>query len=620
MLSRWVGRAYVSAFILVCLVFWLLVGGYKYSFTDFQVSSSHGFNRAISLPFIERGVGAAEYTYAGKLQRGWFGPKTFRFIPDDKILAVEVDGHAVDLSTIDPAQLSDVAQGATITIADYMDGKSHSIVVKVQDFGGDYGLKIEAAWLGPRLVAIIALGFCIFMISALWIFRRIKLPLAWQFGYLFVAFGNIAQVWYIFLYNPIHHIFSDPQRHWEQGTDLLRTDLMALTDPIGYQFYIACLAKFTLELPILVAYCTSLLAVSAPWFWYRFLRELQGNKTAAIWGWAALSCLPSWMSIYGYFMQETLLLPLLGAALWATWRCRRKATLSTFIVMVLLWIAAGLTRGIAIPFAAVCCTWLWVVQDTKLKKAVCSLVVLALILGPLTYRSYQMVGLFAPHGMGHLNDIYAKSGKKVIEIHSKRNGAGWGLWFGSPATGERPFEPFSDWHTQRKGVVRVNVDLAEGSRDWKAAKKTLNFSFSRYLWITKENLIFGLLGSSWPDNNPERVVDVAGLVERWIWIPLFLFTVIATVYYRRELRGQWLLPSLIAAWFIVQLLVPISVNEGRYRKPFEGLLIAQIVLLAAARKRQIKHGAEPQSWDEFKANILLVLNQAKPKLKEPAVQ
>ena len=67
-------------------------------------------------------------------------------------------------------------------------------------------------------------------------------------------------------------------------------------------------------------------------------------------------------------MQETLLLPLLGAALWATWRCRRKRDAASFGIMIFLWIAAGLTRGIAIPMAAVACTWVWLEQDKNSAK------------------------------------------------------------------------------------------------------------------------------------------------------------------------------------------------------------------------------------------------------------
>ncbi|HMY40634.1 MAG TPA: hypothetical protein PK011_15020, partial [Marinagarivorans sp.] len=48
------------------------------------------------------------------------------------------------------------------------------------------------------------------------------------------------------------------------------------------------------------------------------------------------------------------------------------------------------------------------------------------------------------------------------------------------------------------------------------------------------------------------------------------------------------LTAVIAAWFVVQGLIPIAINEGRYRKPLEGLLVAQIVLWLAARQGAIR--------------------------------
>ncbi|RYZ83677.1 MAG: hypothetical protein EOO68_32685 [Moraxellaceae bacterium] len=47
------------------------------------------------------------------------------------------------------------------------------------------------------------------------------------------------------------------------------------------------------------------------------------------------------------------------------------------------------------------------------------------------------------------------------------------------------------------------------------------------------------------------------------------------------MNGAWLFPSMIIAWFFVQAVLPISVNEGRYRKPFEGLIVVYLILLAS---------------------------------------
>lgn len=423
--------------------------------------------------------------------------------------------------------------------------------------------------------------------------------------YLLICLGAWLRIDYIVQFNPIDHLWSDPLRHWEQGTEALRTDPMTLTDPVLYQIYIGVLGKLTLKDPLLVAFYTILLSLLTPWIWYRFLRELQPDRGIALAGWAALALLPSWIAIYGYFMQETLLLPLLGAALYTSWRCRRKQTLRSFLLMVALWALAGLTRGIAIPLAAVTCCWLWLEQGDRLRKAIFSSLLLALILGPLTYRAYQQLQIFAPHGNDKLVSLYTRSGHKRINIHYQREGSRWSYWFASPSTGERPLTPLSNWHTARSGVADVTIDLAKGKEDWQRALDQYPLTFSRYLWIARENLIYLFFGASWPDNNTERILDRLNIHTRWLWAPLALLLFIVTVRYWRRLEGNRLLPVLIAVWILVQGLLPIAVNEGRYRKPAEGMLLAQVALLLAARRRarSEERGVETPTHDRSTSEI-----------------
>ncbi|WP_022942123.1 hypothetical protein [Psychromonas hadalis] len=53
--------------------------------------------------------------------------------------------------------------------------------------------------------------------------------------------------------------------------------------------------------------------------------------------------------------------------------------------------------------ALLACTWLWIIQADKIKKAILSLLLLGLILTPLTYRCYQIMPVFTPHGIGDMN-------------------------------------------------------------------------------------------------------------------------------------------------------------------------------------------------------------------------
>jgi hypothetical protein len=563
-----------------------------------------GIQKTVELPYLESGWGPADYRLEGSVDISAFGPRSLRFIPDDRVVSLTVNGDVVDLSGIDSGKLQDVRNGFAVDLSDHLQAGSNQVEIVLHDYGGDIGMSIQRGMTDARSLALgiswaVALLLC--LMTAM---RILSVPAKHGIFYVLIAVGCIVKVGYIFTYNPVDHIWSDPGRHWENGTDLLRMDLMALTDPIGYQLYIGFLAKFTLKIPALVAYCTSLLALIGPWFWYRFFRELQSSKTLALAGWAFLSLLPSWTAIYAYFMQETLAIPLLGAALWATWRCRRKGDVRNFVLMVFLWVASGLTRGIAIPMAAVCCSWLWLAQGQKLPKALYSTLVLLLIMGPLTYRSYQTVNHFAPHGMGHLNVIYAQSGKKVIEIASKLRGSGWVHGFGSPSTGAEPFKPFSDWKTRREGTVRINIDLGKGTEDWSKAKDDVAMSLSDYLWITEESLIFLFFAESWPDNNLARTVDWLGSWMRWLWAPLFLILLIGLAVHYRRFRGNWLLPVTILAWFVVQALIPIAINEGRYRKPFEGLAVAQWVLWVGLMRGALRESAPVDPlWKNLKQRL-----------------
>jgi hypothetical protein len=392
-----------------------------------------------------------------------------------------------------------------------------------------------------------------------------------------------VRVWMIVRYNPIESLTSDPGRHWGLGTRPLDTQPFAAIDPIGYHVYLGVLAKLTVHSPVLVAYWTALLSLAAPWLWYRFLRELIRDRTWALTGWVLLAALPSWSIIYSFFMQETLMLPLLGAALWATWRCRRKRSTASFVIAAGVWLLAGLTRGICIPLAAVAMTWLWFEQGHKLEKAVISVALLAGILGPLAGRSWSIARLPSPHGIGTLAQLYQQAGTSHLEFEFSRRGGTerWYYEFTSPAVMHPPFAPFSEWRSRREGTVRFSIDLDHGTRDWNAARARLpDWDLRRAAWLTGESLVLLFFSHSWPDTDFARPEGVLNFWLRWIWAPLALGCAVVTIVTWRRQRER-LLPTLLLTWFVVQGLLPIAVGEGRYRKPFEGLLIAQCLLLAS---------------------------------------
>jgi hypothetical protein len=390
------------------------------------------------------------------------------------------------------------------------------------------------------------------------------------------------RVWLVFRYNPLDHITSDAARHWDAGVNALSGSPMTLIDPVMFQIYLGILAKLTLKVPLLVAYWTALLSLSGPWLWYRFLRELLPSRDWALAGWVLLAALPSWSAIYSHFMQETLMLPLLGAALWVTWRCRRKADKASFVLAIGVWLIAGLTRGICIPLAAVAMTWLWFAQGDKLAKAATSLALLLVCLAPLAARSWARTGLIAPHGIVNFAPLYFRAGTASISFDFKRGDRVVATYrFDSPALQHPPFEPFSDWRTRREWNAHFAIDLNAGSRDWIAASESLPpWTLDRLAWLTGENFVHLFFSQTWPDTDLERGIGKANYWLRWIWAPLAVLCLVVTLKSWRRQRER-LLPALLLTWFVVQGLLPLSVGEGRYRKPFEGLLIAQCLLLAA---------------------------------------
>jgi hypothetical protein len=195
-----------------------------------------------------------------------------------------------------------------------------------------------------------------------------------------------------------------------------------------------------------------------------------------------------------------------------------------------------------------------------------------------------------------LNILYARSGAREIKIKFQLHGEVGEYTFGSPSTNIQPFAPLSDWGSARDGTAQFFVNLDAGARDWDAAKTMQTFGATHYLWLTGENLAFLFFGESWPDTDRDEGVGEASYQMRWLWAPLTLFTSLGTIILWRRRRDA-LLPALMLTWFIFQGLTLIAVNEGRYRKPFEGLLIVQTLAVAAmlAGRRESAAIASPET-------------------------
>ncbi len=414
-----------------------------------------------------------------------------------------------------------------------------------------------------------------------------------------IVLGCGLRIYNVIAHNPVDHLWSDPQRHWDHASKPLEPSPMALFDPPVYQTWLSIVQRITMGIPGLVAAYAAALSVATPWLWYRFLRETLASRTVALAGWAALALLPTWIGIYSYTMSETLLLPLIGLSLWMTQRARRKKVLASFLALVVAWLFTGLTRGIAIPLAGIACSLVWLSHPQKIRTAAYSVLILTVTLVPLAIRNHNFIYLWAPHGNGWLTRIYAESGNREILLHFQREGARWEYGFTSPMMDEQPFDFSSDWNdgllslfgrcpsllqsdwkSSRTGTVHVSVDFTHGTKDWETVLTQTAQTGARRWQLRAENIVYLFQGNSWPDNNHEYFMGWFANLSRWLWIPMFTAVLFVSLWKWRCSIESPLLPLLIATWFFFQAWLLISVNEGRYRKPVEGLLIAQVCILA----------------------------------------
>jgi len=158
--------------------------------------------------------------------------------------------------------------------------------------------------------------------------------------------------------------------------------------------------------------------------------------------------------------------------------------------------------------------------------------------------------------------------------------------------GSKPFIPFSNWTSNRQGKVSIKINIMDLEASWDKALAQKHSDLS-YLQLIKENLIFLFYGSSWPDNNPSHFIENIATIMRFIWLPLSLIAVIlilkkAISENKNQRDKSYILLGIFLSWLIFQGLVLISLNEGRYRKPIEGVLVTIVLFGLTQQKRSVK--------------------------------
>jgi hypothetical protein len=142
----------------------------------------------------------------------------------------------------------------------------------------------------------------------------------------------------------------------------------------------------------------------------------------------------------------------------------------------------------------------------------------------------------------------------------------------------RPLSPISDWQSKREGELDAEIDYRSGGKF-----PEIDCPLPKRLQLTAENWLFFFLSDSWPDDVMTNYVCVLEHWMRWLWLPLALSLLIGAVRYRIATTPV----ILVLATTVVFMVQQSWILEGRYRKPWEGLLIVACLDLLARRKRQV---------------------------------
>jgi hypothetical protein len=402
----------------------------------------------------------------------------------------------------------------------------------------------------------------------------------------------LARFLYPFIDNPFDHLFSDPMRHWDNAKNLLTPQLYNAIDSRGYQFFLGGLLALVGDNRPLIILVVGLLSAATGYVWYRAAAEILPVRVALVAG-ILVAASPSLLAIYGYFMNETLLLALMGAAWWITFRAARQESTALFALAVLLWLAAMLTRIIVLPMAGLALLWLWWSLPRRVPHAALAALMAAATLIPAGLYGYDKLRIFAPLGFTGTSVIYAQSHASGFQF--TMNDQYW--YFASPSYYTQPFAPFHPYQMPHTEPYRFNIDANHGSRDWNAIIQSLKWraTWSDYAQRLKVNVVFFFWGPSWPDSRAALTTDqwVAwlGHWQRWIWAPLVLFVLLASVPARLQGGAMVMAAALLGttAYLIFQ---DSGVMEGRYRKPLEPMMIVVAVAVAMGLASRFKARAK----------------------------
>jgi Dolichyl-phosphate-mannose-protein mannosyltransferase len=396
-----------------------------------------------------------------------------------------------------------------------------------------------------------------------------------------IAFGLLLlfRLLYPFFDSPLDHLFSDPQRHWDNGARFLHPTVMNCTDPRLFQVWIFALRWLARDSAPTILLACGMLCAAMPYGWYRALRELKPRRPALI-GAILIGIVPESISVYAYFMNETLLMSLLGFCFWLTLRLRRKGTLPAFIAVAIVWTCASLTRTVALPMALCCLAWLWFTQSQRLSKLIAGIAIACLFAVPAGLYGSAKLGFYAPLGNLYFNEIYSAAGTRDVATDYGPDGM---YQFGSPSFYNPTFWPFSPWLTGRSGVVTFKIDLTQGRAPWISEKKQARLQRTFPVWRQRlEDTAYLLFAQVWPNCDRASVFGWLSVWTRWLWAPLIVLVCWGT-FTRRYRGAAYVVPLCALGTITLLLLQRQGVMEGRYREPIDAILVCSAVLMSYRR-------------------------------------
>jgi hypothetical protein len=386
------------------------------------------------------------------------------------------------------------------------------------------------------------------------------------------------------LRSPMEVIFSDPGRHWNNGQQFLHPDPQGAIDPIVYQLYMFALQQLTQNDRFWIDLATAALSVTYPLIWYGFARSVMRRRINALRFSTVLCWLPTHISIFGFFMNETLALPIVGLALWATKRALDRRSPGLYIAAATAWTVAVLTRSLIAPLGLACVlvTWLRLRQGRWWAGAVSGVITAAMLAGA-SLHAHPVLKRYTPFGGGDGMSIYFASANKDFGITYKGIGS---YGFSSPSFYVSPWWPFGEFPTIREGVYNFTFDADQHGADVKKAyHEELAHNWRKLPRLFYENFIFLSFGHCWPAAGSEGdTADRVCLWERWIWFPLAVVALVGSVVYVARRKAEFVPLIVIGVLFTCYVILQVAVLEGRYRKTFEPIVLLAPFWLAERRK------------------------------------